>query len=56
MVSFNATPNNSMHPTRDALPLINLKRACGRVMPGVMPYPFKLLENYASENLESHLN
>ena len=28
-------PNNGMHPTRDTLPVINLNRAGGRVMPGV---------------------
>ena len=27
--------NNGMHPTRDTTALINLKRAGGRVMPGV---------------------
>jgi hypothetical protein len=34
-------PNNGMHPTRDALPAININLAGGRVMPGVRSHSMK---------------
>ena len=48
LVYESAAPNNGMHPTRDTLPVINLRVEGGRVMPGV-----RLLMRYSPLLIES---